>query len=413
MFPILNVGPLAIQAAGLILLLSFFIGTYLTSMLAHGLKTNADVIENSLLVGLIVGLVGARIGFMLIYPAVLIDNPLNLVSLTPSMLDTSFGVLVGTITAIILAQKKQLPLWPSLDTLTPFILFIFSGIHLANYASGSAFGSPTQLPWGIELWNEVRHPVQLYTLLLAALLLVWLINQTRFFKRTGFMRSGVLFNITLAGLSAITLFTQAFRADRVLLGPIDFYQVVALLVLIGSLALIHSRAFPARKKIGVIISLGSNTDAEANLSKAAQILGSDFRIRRQSTIYQTEDIHKEQKRKAFLNQAIEIETELPYPDLVLRLKAIEQEMGREPGNKQRVPLDLDILTYGSEVFTFRGKQIPAPDLKKYRYIALPLAEISPGFRHPADGLSIQKILDKISDDTQIKELSEEKNGITR
>ena len=411
MFPIMNIGPLAIQAAGLILLLSFFIGTYFTSKLAGGLNTNADAIENSLLIGIIAGLVGARVGFMMIYPSVFIDNPLNLVSLTPSMLDASFGVLVGILTAIILAQKKQLPLWPSLDTLTPFIILIFAGIHLANYANGSAFGIPTQLPWGIQLWNEVRHPVQLYALILVGFLFIWHLAQTRLFKTTGFLRSGVLFNIILAGLSAITLFTRAFIAEKVLLGQINFYQVVAMIVLVGTLVLIYTRAFPTRKKVGVVISMGSNLKPDENLSKASEILAAEFRMRRKSARYLTEDVKGERHTKDFLNQIIEIETNLSYPDLVKRLKALEKELGREPANKQRVALDLDILTYGSEVFTFQRKHIPAPDIQKYRYIALPLAEMSPGFRHPANGLTIKDMLDKIADNTRVKKIEEVDNGI--
>jgi phosphatidylglycerol---prolipoprotein diacylglyceryl transferase len=148
MFPIVNVGPLAIQAAGFFLVLSVFIGTWLTAKFANGLGTNTDAIENSILIAILVGILGARLGFMLQNPSVLQSNPLNLISLTPSMLDASFGVLVGVLTGFILAQKKNLPLWPTLDTLTPLILLVFVGIHLANYANGNAYGIPTELALG-------------------------------------------------------------------------------------------------------------------------------------------------------------------------------------------------------------------------------------------------------------------------
>ena len=411
MFPIINIGPLAIQAAGLILLFSFFLGTWLSGKFASGLTTNADALENSILFGLITGILGARIGFMLIYPEVLISNPLNLVSLTPSMLDASFGVLVGILTALIIAQKKHLPLWPTLDTLTPFFILIFAGIHLANYANGEAFGLPTQLPWGIQLWNTVRHPVQRYALILAAALFTWLLAHTRLFTSTGFMHSGVLFNLVIAGLGFITLFTRAFIAEKVLLGNIDFYQLIALAVLLGSMMMIYTRAFPARKKVGVIISMGSNMDPQGHLSKAVEILTTEFRIRRKSSRYLTEDIKGNPQTQDFLNQVIEIETDLSYPDLLTRLKSMEQALGRESGNKQRVSLDLDILTYGDEVFAFQGKHIPAPDMLKYRYITQPLAEMSPGFRHPANGLSIQAILEKIEDDSQVRKINEVENAI--
>jgi phosphatidylglycerol---prolipoprotein diacylglyceryl transferase len=411
MFPIINIGPLAVQAAGLLLLVSFFLGSWLSGKFAKALTTNADAIENSILFGLIAGILGARIGFMLIYPQVLISNPLNLVSLTPSMLDASFGVLVGILTALIIAQKKHLPLWPTLDTLAPFFILIFTGIHLANYANGEAYGLPTQLPWGIQLWNAVRHPVQLYALILAAVLFAWLSAHTRLFTSTGFMRSGVLFNLVLAGLGFITLFTRAFIAEKVLLGNIDFYQLIALLVLLGSFLLIYNRAYPARKKVGVIISMGSNLDPQGHLSKAFEILSTEFRIRRKSSRYLTEDIKRDPQTQDFLNQVIEIETDLSYPNLSKMLKSMEQALGREPGNKQRVPLDLDILTYAGEVFTYQGRQIPAPDMLKYQYVAQPLAEMSPGFCHPANGLSIQEILEKIQDDSLVRKMNEVENEI--
>jgi 2-amino-4-hydroxy-6-hydroxymethyldihydropteridine diphosphokinase len=411
MFPIINIGPLAIQAAGLILLVSFFIGSWLAARFSAGLGTNTDVIENSILIGLIAGLLGARIGFLLRNPAVFVDNPLSLVSLTPSMLDTSFGVLVGGLTALILAQKKHLPLWPTLDALTPFFLLIFAGIHLANYANGDAFGTPTDLPWGIPLWNATRHPVQLYALLLAGALFMWLMLHTRLLKKTGFQRSGVLFCIILGSMAIITLFTRAFMAERILLGSIDFNQAISFVILLVSLGLIYTRAFPKRSKVSAIISMGSNVDPHKHLSKAFEVIEDTFRIRNSSSRYLTKDVQEGQQAQDFINQVIEVETELSFSHLVKQLKAIEALLGRQPGNKITVALDLDILTYDSEVFNTQDKHIPDPDMLKYRYIALPLSEMSPGFRHPANGMSIQEILEKITDDTPILKINEVENEI--
>lgn len=412
MFPIINIGPFAIQAAGLILLISLFIGTWLTGKFALSLGTNAEVIENSILIALVTGLLSARIGFMLQNPAVFMNNPLSLLSLTPSMLDASFGILVGILIAFIIAQKKHLPLWPTLDTLTPLFLLMFAGYHLANYANGAAYGLPTSLPWGVSLWNAIRHPVQLYALLPTTALFAWLLVQTRAFKFTGFMRSGVLFGVVVAGLALTTLFTRAFIAEKILLGAIDLIQILSFLILLGGLGLIHNRLYPKWRKVSAIISMGSNLDPQKKLNQAIKNLQQEFRIRRSSSRYLTEDVKGDQKTGDFLNQIIEIETDLSYPDLVKHLKTIEQAHGRESGNKTLVALDLDVLTYGGEVFTFADKHIPAPDLLKYRYVTLPLAEMAPDFRHPANGLSIQEILEKITDDSRVNQTNEVKNGIT-
>lgn len=410
MFPIINIGPLAVQAAGFILLLSVFIGTWLTGKLALNLGTNADRIENSILVGLLAGIIGARVGFLLINPSVLASNPLSLFSLTPSMLDTSFGVLVGVLTAFAIAQKKHLPLWPTLDTLTPFFVLVFMGIHLANYANGNAYGIPTELPWGVELWNALRHPVQLYAFLLGAVLMFGLLIQTKGLKSSVFMVSGLLFNSVLAGLALITLFARSFAAEKILLGNLDFYQLLAFIVMLFGLGLFYRRAFPRHPKKSVFISMGANIDPQRQLEKAEARLSEDFRIRRKSGLYLTEDVKGHPEAAAFTNRVIEIETDLSYEDLRARLKAIEKSLGREKGNKVRVALDLDILTYGGDVFVQGHRRIPEPDLLKYRYIALPLAEMAPDFRHPANGLSIDEILHKITDTTQITRIKEVENG---
>lgn len=413
MFPIINIGPLALQAAGLILLLSFFFGVWLTGKFASGLGTNLDAIENSLLIGLIAGILGARIGFLLQNPNIFIANPLSLLSLTPSMLDASFGVLVGILTAFILAQKKNLPLWPTLDTLTPFLILIFAGIHLANYANGNAYGIPTDLPWGVELWNAVRHPVQLYALSLAGVLLIWLLVHSRYFKSTGFIRSGVLSGFVLASLAAISIFTSTFTANALLAGSYDLIQLVGLAILIGSLVIIYHRTYPSRKKTGVIISMGSNINPQTQLTQAVDQIADQFRIRRSSSRYLTEDVNNDPETRQFLNQVLEIETDLPFNALVAELKAIEHSLGREAGNKKQVALDLDVLTYGGEVFVAQNKRIPAPDLIKYHYIAQPLAEMTPDFRHPANGLSIQDILKKITDDSRVVKVDEMENGLKK
>jgi len=411
MFPVIDIGPVAIQAAGLALLLSLWVGIWLTSKFGKNLGTNADTLENAILIGLIAGILGARIGFVMQSPNIFSSNPLSIFSLSPTMLDASFGVLVGGITAFIFAQKHFLPLWPTLDSLSLLAVLIFAGLHLANFANGNAYGLPADIPWGIRLWNAVRHPVQIYALILAAGLFFCLIFQTKRLRTTGFMRSGTLFLSTAAGIGLITLITRAFVAEKTRFAGIDLLQLLGFFVLISSLALIYNRAIKPQKHIGVLISAGSNTAPERSLPQALETIQSKFKTRRVSSVYKTEAVERMGETPDFLNQVLEIETNLPYPDLISQLKAIEQTFGRQPGNKQVVPLDLDVLTYNNDVFTWGNHQVPDPDLVKYRYIALPLAEIAPDFRHPASGKSIQSILDRLMDDSQVNLVQEVENGL--
>lgn len=400
MFPVIDLGPIALQSAGLLLLLSLWVGIWLSGKLGKNLGTQTDAIESMVFLGLLGGILGARIGFLLQNPDVIMTNPLSILSLTPSMLNGSFGVLVGVITAFVYAQKKHLPLLPTLDTLSPLVLFIFAGLHLANLANGNAYGLPTNLPWGIPLWNEVRHPVQIYALIITAGLIVGLSFQTRGFKTTGFLRSGQLFLFTIAGVGLVTLVTRAFVAEKTLLAGIDLLQFLGFILLTACLTALYLRAFKPRKAIPVLMGLRANNSPERNLSIAINELQSKFRVRQISAVYKTKAVKDLTRVKEFHHQIIQIETDLSYPELMMYLQLIEQKVGGHPGGEQNAPISLDVLTYNGDVFVAQGAQIPDPDLIHFRYLAIPLAEIVPDFRHPASGRSIQEILETIEENSQ-------------
>ncbi|MDY6847007.1 MAG: 2-amino-4-hydroxy-6-hydroxymethyldihydropteridine diphosphokinase [Chloroflexota bacterium] len=412
MFPIINIGPFAIQTSGFILIAALFMGIWIMGYFSKNLGTNGEVIENSILLGLIVGLISARAGFILQNPTALAGNPFAVFSLTPSMLNASFGIFVGVVTAFIFGQKKHLPLWPTLDTLTPLLILVFAGIHLSNFANGNGYGLPTDLPWGIQLWNETRHPVNLYVLVLISAYFIRTALHTKIFKNTGFIRSGTLFSLTLGVIGFITLISRSFVEEKVLIGSFDSWQLMGFALLVFGMAMIYHKGYKNQKHISVFISLGSNQDAEKNLGKAIDQIKASFKIRKSSNVYKTKDVISEDALSTFFNQVIEIDTDLSYIDLRTKLKAIERGFGRQQGNKKSVPLDLDILTYDNDVFYFHGKQIPDPNLIQYKYIVVPLGEIAPDFRHPASGVGVEDIIAQLSDKNAIQKLKEVENGFT-
>jgi phosphatidylglycerol:prolipoprotein diacylglycerol transferase len=103
---------------------------------------------------------------------------------------------------------------------------------LANLASGSAYGAETSLPWAIELWGAMRHPVQIYEAVGAGLIL-WYLWPARQPEAT---TPGLLF-IQFVGLSALArLFFEAFRGGSlVAFGGLRAAQVAAWLVLAAAL----------------------------------------------------------------------------------------------------------------------------------------------------------------------------------
>ena len=237
MLPVLNIGPLALQVPGLIIIIGIWLGLSLTERLTNSVKPS--ILYNLVLFSVLMGILGARIGYILEFPSAFFDNPLDIISLNLALFNVIAGIGVGLIVAIIYGQKKQLLFWGTLDALTPMFGVFMIALSTSNLASGNAFGSPTNLPWGIDLWGSHRHPTQVYEIILSTFILGFIFalslkkqNQT----------DGIIFLVFLASTATARIFTEAFRGDSTLIFTgIRSAQLIAWLILAISLRVLGKR----------------------------------------------------------------------------------------------------------------------------------------------------------------------------
>jgi prolipoprotein diacylglyceryltransferase len=231
MFPILQLGPLAIQVPGLFLLAGVWVAVSLIERQAARRKVSPEALSNLVLYGLIAGILGARLGYAARFLNVYLENPLSLFSLNPSTLAPLDGMVAGLVAATIYGQRKKLPLWPTLDALAPGLAAFSVALGFAHLASGDAFGAPTDLPWGVQLWGARRHPTQIYEIGLAGLVSWAVLRVARWRVFPGFT-----FLAWLALTAAARLFLEAFRGDSVvILGVLRQAQVLSLVALLAAL----------------------------------------------------------------------------------------------------------------------------------------------------------------------------------
>lgn len=200
----------------------------------HGIKK--DDLNNLAFYGLIAFVIGGRISYVLQNISAFAKSPLGIVSINPDLFDPFGGIAIAFIAALMYGQRKELLFWNSLDSLTPFLAVLATGLGLSHLAAGTAFGMETDLPWGIYLWNAIRHPTQMYEVLasLATLGLLLLIKPNT--------RPGILF-LSFAALTASNqLLIQAFRGDSAFIfDGIRQGQVIAWVVLAVSFVMIEAR----------------------------------------------------------------------------------------------------------------------------------------------------------------------------
>ena len=146
------------------------------------------------------------------------------------------------------------------------------------------------------------------------------------------------------------------------------------------------------------LGLGSNVgDRLAFLSKALGELHSIGIVRRVSSIYETEAVGMGPAR-AFLNMAVEIETQLEPENLLRKTQTIERDLGKEPDShlKPRT-IDIDIVLYEGYAAQRKDLQIPHPEAHRRRFVLEPLNEIARDVVHPISHRTVHQLLQQCTD----------------
>ncbi|NDJ85320.1 MAG: prolipoprotein diacylglyceryl transferase [Chloroflexi bacterium] len=171
MYRHLNIGPAVVETALILYLLGFYISGEVARRHAkrHGLDGNA--VQNALIIGLLVGIIGARLAYIFQHWAIYREDLGGWISLTPQALAIPAGLLAGTAASLGYAYWRKLALRPFLESIAPGLGLFMVILGLALLARGGAFGQASDLPWAIDLWGETRHPTQLYASIGGALTL--------------------------------------------------------------------------------------------------------------------------------------------------------------------------------------------------------------------------------------------------
>ncbi len=94
----------------------------------------------------------------------------------------------------------------------------------------------------------------------------------------------------------------------------------------------------------------------------------------------------------FANAAAVVLTELPPHELILRLQAIEQQLGRQRRERWAArTLDIDLLLYGDQVVDAPGLQVPHPRMSFRPFVLAPSVEIAGQMVHPLLGMSLTEL----------------------
>jgi phosphatidylglycerol:prolipoprotein diacylglycerol transferase len=214
-----TIGPFTAAWHGLLTGLSVLVGVLITVSLTKRKGFSEELVYGVALVAIPGGIIGARLFHVLDHAEYYLANPGE--AFIPSGGLAFFGlsfygaVVGGMVAGIAYARFKKIAVFPFLDAVAPAILVAHIIGRVGCLINGDAYGSATDLPWGIVYTNPgafaplnvASHPFPIYEIVLnlAILGILW-----RLWKRE--LPDGMIF-LTYASIYAVGRFFLTFVRD--------------------------------------------------------------------------------------------------------------------------------------------------------------------------------------------------------
>lgn len=241
MHPIfVQIGPLVIRYYGLMYVISFVLGYFLVRAEARrrGLFAKPEDVLDLFLVTIPLGIVFARLYYVAFQWDWYRANPWEIFQLWHGGLAIHGGILGGVLGLLIVSRWKRVPFWRLADAVVPALVLGQVLGRIGNFLNGDAFGTPTNLPWGVVFPRTSPagaaypgvplHPAMLYEAvgnLLIFGLLLWLRRRPA--------RDGFLTSVYFISYAAVRFACEFFRGDALMLGPWRAAQVASVLLVLA------------------------------------------------------------------------------------------------------------------------------------------------------------------------------------
>lgn len=230
-----------IIASGLLLAVGYAMKT------APRYNVNASKLINCVLVGIITGIIGARLYFCFFQWDYYSKNPVEILHINNGGLAIYGGIIGSMIGGLIIVKIQKMKVMPVLD-IAMISFLIGQGIgRWGNFMNQEAYGTPTDLPWGMmsEETNMVAvHPCFLYESIWCLLGFVLL----HFYGKYKQKYAGQIFYMYLVWYGFERMIVEGLRTDSLYLpfSPFGFdirvSQLLSLLIfLVGIILLILNR----------------------------------------------------------------------------------------------------------------------------------------------------------------------------
>lgn len=215
---------------GILISIGVIIGTILAIREAERVGIGEDTLIDLLLYAIPLSLIGARVYYVIFSWDYYKNNLIEIFHFRGGGLAIHGAIIAAIIVALVFARKRNVDFWKIADSCAPSLILGQAIGRWGNYINQEAYGTPTDLPWGIIINGQKVHPTFLYESIgdfLVFLFLLW-------YRKNRSKVSGEIFLLYLMLYSTIRFLVEGLRTDSLMIGPIRMAQLISIIGIVIS-----------------------------------------------------------------------------------------------------------------------------------------------------------------------------------
>lgn len=238
-----SIGNFHIYWYGIIIAVGFLLALIYAGVSCKKMKIDPNRLIDVVIVGLIAGVVCARLFYVVFYPGDKYwKDPSQIIRIHDGGLAIYGGLIGAVVFGSLTAKLRKLKVTAVLDIASLGFLIGQCVGRWGNFVNQEAFGSATDLPWGMYSDNTARvvegnvHPCFLYESLLCLVGFVLLHIFTRKFRRY----DGQTFLLYIVWYGVCRFFIEGLRTDSLMIPGVDLRvsQVIAAVCVAAGIVLL-------------------------------------------------------------------------------------------------------------------------------------------------------------------------------
>ncbi len=204
------------------------IGTLLALREARRIGFRDEDLMDLLIIAIPSAIIGARLYYVIFQFDYYKNNFLEIFNIRGGGLAIHGGIIAAVLVGAIFCKIRKVNFWQIADITAPSIILGQAIGRWGNFINQEAYGTVTDLPWGIIINGQKVHPTFLYESLWNIVVFIFLL----WYRRKARKKDGEVFLLYAILYSIGRFFVEGLRTDSLMFGDFRVAQLISIIIVV-------------------------------------------------------------------------------------------------------------------------------------------------------------------------------------